>query len=362
MRILFGVQGTGNGHISRCRTLANALADQGAEVDFILSGRDADKYFDVDAFGQFRCYKGMSFVTQNGRISLFKTIKKLHAVQLINDIRRQDLSSYDRIISDFEPITAWAAKWQNKPVLGISNQAIFNYIPPKEQDVIAKIVMKHYAPVTKLIGLHWFHFGYPILPPIIDPMESSGENGTIIIYLPFEKLEKITHLLADFTHHNFICFHPEIKQPSQKGQICFMPLNRIGFVDALRQSSGILTNAGFALVSEALSLGKKILVKPLKGQFEQIYKADCLHRLELASVMKKLNKASLAAWLELPSPAAVVYPNVAEALAKWIVNGEKQSIAELSNDLWQRTVFPQHTLNRLSALGLNKPIELAGSI
>lgn len=358
MRILFGVQGTGNGHISRCRTLAGALAAEGVSVDYILSGRDKDKYFDVSAFGDYRCYKGMSFVTHNGKISLLKTAKKLHAVQLVKDIKSLDLSSYDRIISDFEPITAWAAKCQNRPVLGISNQAIFNYIPPKELDFIAKIVMKHYAPVTKLIGLHWFHFGYAILPPIIDTIYPDGENGNIIIYLPFEQLDKVKALLSEFPEHNFICFHPEIKKTIQLHNMIFEPLSRDGFINALRSCSGIITNAGFALVSEALSLGKKILVKPLKGQFEQIYNAECLQQLGLASAMNKLDKDKVRYWLNEPSQPAVVYPNVAQALAKWIVSGEQETITELSNRLWQQTVFPDRVIHRLEELGLNKPIEL----
>ena len=46
MRILFGVQGTGNGHISRSRTLARALKSRGMAVDYLFSGRAADGYFE----------------------------------------------------------------------------------------------------------------------------------------------------------------------------------------------------------------------------------------------------------------------------------------------------------------------------
>ena len=35
MRILYGVQGPGNGHISRCRSVAEALARKGVEVDYL---------------------------------------------------------------------------------------------------------------------------------------------------------------------------------------------------------------------------------------------------------------------------------------------------------------------------------------
>lgn len=47
MKILFGVQGTGNGHISRARALNKYLKADGISVDYIFSGRERDKYFDM---------------------------------------------------------------------------------------------------------------------------------------------------------------------------------------------------------------------------------------------------------------------------------------------------------------------------
>ena len=60
MRILFGVQGTGNGHISRSRTLARALKARGIEVDYLFSGRAADGYFEMGEFGDYRTFPGLA--------------------------------------------------------------------------------------------------------------------------------------------------------------------------------------------------------------------------------------------------------------------------------------------------------------
>ena len=121
MRILYGVQGTGNGHISRCRLMAKALQAEGVQVDYVLSGRDADAYFDMQAFGEYRCLPGLSFATKDGAIDLWATVNRSQPLQLLRDIRQLSLDDYDLIISDFEPVTAWAAKRQNRPVLGIRN-------------------------------------------------------------------------------------------------------------------------------------------------------------------------------------------------------------------------------------------------
>ena len=69
MRLLYGVQGTGNGHISRCRTLAQALGRHGVEVDYLLSGRARDDYFDMQSFGDFRARQGLTFITRDGGLS-----------------------------------------------------------------------------------------------------------------------------------------------------------------------------------------------------------------------------------------------------------------------------------------------------
>ncbi|HCS28312.1 MAG TPA: glycosyltransferase, partial [Spongiibacteraceae bacterium] len=51
MRILYGVQGTGNGHISRARMMARHFTLRGSKVDYLFSGRDLGRYFDMQCFG-----------------------------------------------------------------------------------------------------------------------------------------------------------------------------------------------------------------------------------------------------------------------------------------------------------------------
>ena len=41
MKLFYGVQGTGNGHITRAREMAKALAEAGVEVTYMFSGRAA---------------------------------------------------------------------------------------------------------------------------------------------------------------------------------------------------------------------------------------------------------------------------------------------------------------------------------
>ena len=119
MRILFGVQGTGNGHISRSRTLARALKSRGVAVDYLFSGRAADGYFEMGEFGDYRTFPGITFASHQGRISGWRTLKGLSPLRFWQDLRALDCREYDLVISDFEPLSAHAARRWGRLLLAI---------------------------------------------------------------------------------------------------------------------------------------------------------------------------------------------------------------------------------------------------
>ncbi len=114
MKLLYGVQGTGNGHIARARMMAHHFAKRGIEVQYLFSGRPPEQYFDMAAFGDYWHYVGLTFATEQGRISNIKTLRQLRPLQFIRDLRNIDLSPFDAVITDFEPLTAWAGRLQKK--------------------------------------------------------------------------------------------------------------------------------------------------------------------------------------------------------------------------------------------------------
>ena len=159
MRIFYGVQGTGNGHITRARVMAKELQKAGIEVTFQFTGRPADKYFDMDVFNGYQTRTGLTFNTDKGHVNYIKTARDAKLGQLWQDITTLDLGHYDQVITDFEPVTAWAAKRQKKAVLGIGHQYAFAHdIPRVGSDPIANQIMKYFAPADIGIGLHWHHF------------------------------------------------------------------------------------------------------------------------------------------------------------------------------------------------------------
>ena len=170
MRILYGVQATGNGHITRARIMAKALAKTDAKVDWIFSGRAREDFFDMDIFGDYQAYRGLTFAIKSGRVLYFKTALSSNFWQFYQDVRTLNVEGYDLIINDFEPVSAWAAKRAGKKVIGISHQNAFLYDIPKQGDnMFISWFMRNFAPVSLPIGLHWHHFNQPILPPLVEP-------------------------------------------------------------------------------------------------------------------------------------------------------------------------------------------------
>jgi len=163
LKILYGVQGTGNGHLSRARSMSHHFNKSTFEVDYLFSGRDRANYFDMESFGNWDCKRGLTFSTHKGKIKIASTLKNVNANDLIKDIKALPLDDYDLIISDYEPITAWAAHKAKRHCLGIGHQYAFNHnIPIQGDNVITRLIMNKFAPTTHNLGLHWYHFNAPI--------------------------------------------------------------------------------------------------------------------------------------------------------------------------------------------------------
>lgn len=348
MKILYGVQGTGNGHIARARAMAGALSRQSnVEVDFVFSGRDPSQYFSMQEFGDYQTRRGLTFCSAKGKVSHLKTAMNTNPSQLWKEISEMDVSAYDVVLNDFEPITAWAAKKQNVPTIGISHQNAFRYsVPKKGATWIDHALIQHFAPTQHFLGLHWYHFQQPILPPIVHiaPTSKTDQQDFILVYLPFEDRHEVQQLLQRFSHHRFVCYHPDIKQAFQQEHLSFMPLSYDNFQADLHACRGVIANGGFELPSEALALGKKLLLKPLNGQFEQMSNVATLESLGLASSMEWLNPTSVRSWLEEEAAEPVIYPDVAECIAQWVVQGNWQEISPLWSQLWEQVDFPHYAL------------------
>ena len=341
MRILYGVQGTGNGHLTRARTLTPALRKAGIEIDFLFSGRKREDYFDMEAFGDFDCRRGLTFKVRNGEIDTLQTLLANNAPRLVADIHSLDLSAYDLVLSDFEPVTAWAARLQSKTCISLSHQCAFDFAVPKVRGYFpSRLLMKYFAPANIRLGFHYYHFNQPILPPLIRYQTSNEFRlDKILVYMGFEELEDVIRFLKPFKDYEFVIF-AKVDSRQNHGHISVNPISQTEFHEHLKDAGGVISNAGFALSSECLAMGKKLLVKPLSGQFEQLSNGLALQSLERATVTAELDQNILMDWLLLGPHKAIPYPDIAPAVAKWLIHDSEHNIQKLSQSIWNDVNFP----------------------
>jgi uncharacterized protein (TIGR00661 family) len=274
MKILYAFNGTGYGHASRVMSILPLL--QHHEVDLMVSGEMNP--IDVGYEIKYR-FKGFTFNYSNGRVNYWKTFKQLNLIQFIKDVFSLSVTQYNLVISDFEPISAYAAKLRGVKSLSLSHQASFlseDTPRPSKIDKVAEWVLKNYAPCEYNIGFHFKRYDKSILPPHIrkeirDSKEHIKKQNYILVYLPSYKTDDLVKIFYGYSsEYKFIIMSSETDTIlSLQPNIKIRPINSEDFIRLLRSCSGVITGGGFETVAEALYLNKQVLTIPIKGQYEQ---------------------------------------------------------------------------------------------
>ena len=155
-RILYAVQTTGNGHLTRSLDIVPLLQAR-AEVDVLLSGPPTTMPLPYQPAHRA---VGMGFVFgKKGDIDFPRTLGQLHGRTFVREMRALPVDDYDLVISDFEPVSAWACRLRGRPCVALSHQdAVLNRNAPQSRkpDVPGRLVLKHYAPATAHYPPHSF--------------------------------------------------------------------------------------------------------------------------------------------------------------------------------------------------------------
>jgi uncharacterized protein (TIGR00661 family) len=339
MNILYGIAATGNGHISRSRIIVDALKKRGHSVDVILSGRDKKDLFDIDDLKPFQIKKGFTYVTNKGKINYLKTVLTSSPIQFLNDIKSID-NNYDIVITDFDPISAYAAKKHKIPCIGIGHQySFYKNIPMTiKMKFISILFPRIYAPANFPIPSHFYHFNQSILPPFIDPKFYAEDSiyqkkSNTLVYLPWENLKNMISIFRKI-EGEFILY-TNIESIEKHGNITLKPFSNITFKEDLIQCSGLITNAGFQLPSEALFLGKPMLCKPLNGQPEQEHNAKILKQLGYATVCKKIDIDSIQSWVKNKINVKIPFKNPIDLIIN-IIENPTMNFSDKVMELWEK--------------------------
>ena len=318
MKTLYGIQGTGNGHLSRGKFIYDLLQKYSDCVDVLISGSNYSLEPSMPV--KYR-NTGVTFSINNGQIDYLKTLSNFDLFTSYMEQKKVPFKDYDLIVTDFEPITAWASVRYSIPSIHISHQASFidHRVPrPKFKNLIGEYVMKYFCPTNDHIGLHYKSYGDDISEPIIlseIKNATSTENNHISIYLPWYDDDFLYNIFKDFKELTFHVFSKKTHEINMRNNVLFRPINHIDFVQSLASSYGVICNAGFQTTSEVLYLGKRLLAIPVKGQYEQICNTEALKKIGV-SCLNELNidsKEDIMRWLE-STPIQIKFQNTLEKL------------------------------------------------
>ncbi|WP_461450764.1 glycosyltransferase family protein [Mucilaginibacter sp.] len=312
MKILYAIQGTGNGHISRAREIVPLLQQYG-ELDLLVSGTQAEVTLAQPLKYKFH---GFSFVFgTKGGVDNWATFKIMNLPQLWRDMHSLPLKDYDLIINDFEPVSAWACKLQKIPSVSLSHQCSFisPNTPRPQKWNYAEWLFKYYSPTTYHVGFHFERYADFIHTPVIRSeirnMEIS-DKGHYTVYLPAYDDKMLLSYLSK-TDVEWHIFSKRQKEVMRIGNVQIYPVSNEKFNKSMASCKGLLTGGGFEGPAEALFLQKKVLMIPMTGQYEQRCNALSASKLGVP-VVNEIDghfNGHLTSWLNDDKKIQVNFPN-----------------------------------------------------
>jgi len=317
MKILFAIQGTGNGHISRAREIVPLLQQYG-ELDLLVSGTEAEMALSQPLKYRFH---GFSFVFGNkGGVDKWATYKLMNLRQLWRDMHAVPLKQYDIIINDFEPVTAWACKLQKIESVSLSHQCSFvsKNTPRPGKWNFAELLLKYYSPTDHHIGFHFDRYDDFIHTPVIRSQIRNLDTqnlGHYSVYLPAYDDRTLVKYLSQIDVH-WQVFSKRAKSVYTEGNVTVNPVNNEAFNLSMANCEGLLTGGGFEGPAEALFLQKKVMMVPMKDQYEQQCNALAASKLGVP-VISEINEScvpEIRKWVESDHRVKVNFPDETAAI------------------------------------------------
>lgn len=294
-RILYGVAGEGFGHSSRSMLIGRRLLDAGHEVLFAASQK-ALGYLSGYFPGRVRPVYGLHFIYQQGTIRPVQTVwSNLAGYPRGAGINRQlfdrEVRRYapDVVLSDFEPFSAWWA-WRNQvPCITVDHEHMLTAcrlesVPKHRIDRFwAVMITRGYHPWADAYVILNF-FQTPLInsravpaPPVVREIVRQvcpwqGDYMTVYTTDVSPEIRRsLCDMLRRFPRRRFHIYGFDAEE--NEGNLYFKKTSTEGFIRDLAGCRAVVATAGFSLLSECLYFRKKMMLFPIRGQYEQIINA-----------------------------------------------------------------------------------------
>jgi len=291
MKILFGVQTEGNGHITQAIAVKQYLKQNGYDVSKAFAAskkRGLSKYF-TDEFNVVE-YDGFDFVFDNvGRVVIWKTILKntfelprliVSFIKICNVIRKE---KPDAIFNYYEPLVGLTSLFfRNIKYVSFGHQyAMDSYVYPKitgytVQKLFLSIINKITSIRAKIVALSYYEFNDEELivsPPILRSESysvSDKKEDFVLVYLMNEDM--LPQLFSEAKKYPYIkieCFTKLTKQHDELPNLKLFNLDGKLFQEKMKVCKAVICSGGFETSAEAIYQNKPLLMIPMPNHYEQ---------------------------------------------------------------------------------------------
>ena len=331
MKILYAVQATGNGHVSRAQTLLPFL-DLYGQVDVFLSGSNCNLAFEGPV--RHRSQGVSLFYNNKGGLSYWQMLRRIKPAQVIRDAKSLPVLDYDLVINDFDFITSLACSMRGVPSVHFGHQASFQYAQtprPEKKSWHGEWLLRHFVGASHHVGLHFESYHPHVFIPIIKPeiiQATPTRAGHITVYLPAHQDAFLESLFTSLPGTRFEVFSKTTQVAHKKANVLFLPIDRKRFDESLIHSDGIICGAGFETPAEAIHLGKKVMAIPIQGQYEQQCNAAALRSMGVRCLdrLTEQERPALLNWLQQGEYIKRDYSNGITPVLRKVMNlGKKDS-------------------------------------
>ena len=291
MKILFGVQTEGNGHITQCIATKQYLQSQGIEITTAFAAkkkRGLPKYF-TDEFNVID-YNGFDFVFDNvGRVVIWKTILNntfelprliVSFIKICTIIQKE---KPDVIFNYYEPLVGLTALFfKNIKYVSFGHQyAMDSVIYPRingyiVQKLFLSIINKITSIRAKIVALSYYEFNDTTMivsPPILRAESysiSDKKEDFVLVYLMNEDmLPQLISQAKKYPDINIQCFTKLTKQYDELPNLKLFNLDGKLFQEKMKVCKAVVCSGGFETSAEAIYQNKPLLMIPMPNHYEQ---------------------------------------------------------------------------------------------
>lgn len=320
MIIFYTVGGEGLGHATRSEAIIKHLLDNNYKIVIFSYDRALNYLYDIFKDNknilEFVKIAGVNFVYKENEFRLGKTILK-ESTKIKSFLTNNTFVFLNRIIkynpnliiTDFEPFSNTISKMLRIPLICIDN---INFMI--KCDIDRKFSTSIHNKLVKYI-LN-FNGNYNFVTTIFDiPLKERYRNNTTLVgpilrkeFFNVSLPEENFVLVYQTSQSNAILFDV-LKQSDDKfiiygfnknyidNNLAFKLHDKEGFIKDLLSCKAVITNGGFTLISEAVSLKKPIYSIPIKHQVEQEINAFYIEKSVFGTYSKEINYNDLEMFL-----------------------------------------------------------------